>query len=167
MFGGDQLSRFELRYERTRILLVFRKGDFLTTLTCSASCWSSDALVWVHHDSDGGSHSSGSDVASELDSHGTSMSVGVDNLTPAASVSGVVNSVFDLVNVGDSLAEVPFGTSLVVTVHDADKSLITVGSLSISFVSSENSLDIKSDWLSLVVDLLLGGFNFFSHCFSL
>jgi len=136
-------------------------------LTCSASCCSSDGLVWVKHESDGGSHSSGSDVVGELDSHGTSMSVGVDNLTPAASVSGVVNSVFDLVDIGDSLAQVPFGTSFVVAVHNADKSLRTVGSLSISFVSSERSLDVQSNWLSFVVDLLLGDFNFFSHCFSL
>jgi hypothetical protein len=45
--------------------------------------------------------------------------------------------------------------------------LRTVGSLSISFVSSERSLDVQSNWLSFVVDLLLGDFNFFSHCFSL
>lgn len=103
----------------------------------------------------------------ELDSNGTSVSVSVDNLTPAALISGVVNSVFDLVDIGDSLAQVPFGTSLVVAVHNADKSLGTVGSFSISFVSGESSLDVKSNWLSFVVDLLLGGFNFFSHCFSL
>lgn len=133
----------------------------------SASCWSSDGLVWIKHDSDGGSHSSGSDVVGELDSHGTSMSVGVDNLTPAASVSGVVNSVFDLVDIGDSFAQVPFGTSLVVTVHNANKSLGTVASFSISLVSSEGTLDVKSNWLCFLVDLLLGGFDFFSHCFSL
>lgn len=164
-----RLSPFQIRafYERTRLLLVFRKDDFLTTLTCSASCCCSDTLVWVEHDSDGGSHSSGSDVMGELDSDGTSGTVGVDDLAPADSVSGVVSGVFDLVDIGDSLAQVPLSTGLIVAVHDGNKSLMTVGSFSISFVSSERSLDVKSNWLSFVVDLLLGGFNFFSHCFSL
>ena len=126
-------------------------------------------LVRVEHDSNGGTHGLGGDVLSELNSEGTSMTVSVDNLSPGASKSSVINSVFDLVNIGDSFAQVPFGTSFVVTVLDGDQGLVAMSGLSISLVTGESTLDVQSDWLSLLVNLLLlvSFCYFFSHYSSL
>jgi len=69
----------------------------------------SDSFVWVEHNSDVGTDGTSSDVGVELDSNHTGSSVGVHNLTPGDSISGVVGGVLDLVNVGDSLSHVPLG----------------------------------------------------------
>jgi hypothetical protein len=50
----------------------------------------SDSFVGVEHDSDQSTHGVGSDVLLEADANGTSMTVGVDDFAPGASVTSVV-----------------------------------------------------------------------------
>ena len=123
----------------------------------------SHGLVWVEHDSDGGSHGSWWEVLGEVTSHSTGMSVGSDDLSPLDSISSVVYGVLGLVDVGNSLSEVPSGSSKIGTVLNVNDSLLlALGGLS-SSESGEHSLLVQSDWLGLVVRLLLGGFDFLCH----
>jgi hypothetical protein len=123
------------------------------------------ALVWVEHDSDSGSHGTGSDVSSESASDGSVMSMSADDLTPAASESGSVHGVLDLVNICNSFTHVPSGTLLVIAVFDVNESLVHDLSDSISSEAGENTLLVKSDWLSLVVLLPVSCFCL-SFCHS-
>ena len=91
------------------------------------------------------------------------MSVGVDNLTPSNSVSSIVDGVSNLVDISNSLSEVEFGASQVLTVFDGQQSFVLSLSGLTSSVSSENSLLVKSHWLRLVVCLILGRLDFLCH----
>ena len=84
----------------------------------------SDSFVWVEHNSDVGTDGASSDVGVELDSNHTGGSVGVHDLTPHDSISGVVGGVLDLVNVGDSLSHVPLGRGFILAVLDDNQSLV-------------------------------------------
>ena len=97
-------------------------------------------FVWVEHNSDVGSDGASGDVGVELDSNHTGRSVGVHNLTPGDSISGVVGDVLDLVNVGNSLSHVPFGGGLILAVLDDDQSLVFPLMGSSSSETSEDSL---------------------------
>ena len=108
-------------------------------------------FVWVEHNSDLTSHGSSSDVSSESASDGTSVSVSGDDLTPADSEPGVIDGVLDLVDICNSFTHVPSGTGLIIAVLNIDKSLIHNLSDSVSSEACEDTLLIKSDWLSLVV----------------
>ena len=85
---------------------------------------SSHGLVGVEHDSNKSTLSVSSDVSSERNADGTSASVGVDNLTPRASVTSVVLLILDLVEIGNALAEIPFGGCLVLAVFNMNQCLI-------------------------------------------
>ena len=128
---------------------------------------SSDSFVGVEHDSDCGAHGSGWQVLSESNSDAALVSVGVDDLAPVDSESGVVYCVLSLEDVGHSLSEVEFGSGEVHAVLDLDKGLsLSLGGLT-SSESSEASLLVEPDWLSFMIDrLLLGGLDFLCHCFS-
>lgn len=123
----------------------------------------SDGLVWVEHDSDGGSHGSGGDVLGESNSDGSGVSVGLDNLTPAASESSVIDGVLDLIDIGNSLSEIPGGSLLVVAVLESHESLVFSLGLDSSSESGEDSLDVQSNWLGFLELLLLLGTNFLYH----
>lgn len=125
----------------------------------------SNGLVWVEHNSNSGSHGSSSNVLSESASDSTGMTVSVDDFTPAASESGSVDVVLDLVHICNSFSQVPSGTSFVIAVLDGNESLIHDLSDSISSESGENSILIESDWLSLVVLFLVPCFCL-SFCHS-
>ena len=131
----------------------------------------SDGLVWVEHDSDVGASSTSGDVLVEFDSNHTVVSMGGHAGTPLDSVSSVVGSVFDLVNVGNSLTHVPLGGSNVVAVLDHDQSLVLLLMILGSSETSEDSLLIESNWLSFVIDSLtldlsICGFSNLYHSFS-
>ena len=82
------------------------------------------------------------------------MSMSLDDLTPRNSISSVVYGVLCLENIGHSLSEVEFGTIEITAVLNFNQSLtLSLSSLS-SSEASEDSLLVKSDWLSFVVDLL-------------
>merc|ERR1712188_331628 len=100
-------------------------------------------LVWVEDNSDLATHGSGSDVLSESASDGTSMSVSADDLTPAASESGSVHVVLDLVHICNSFTHVPSGAGLIIAVLDGNESLIHDLSDSISSESGEDTLLIE------------------------
>jgi len=97
-------------------------------------------LVWVEHNSDVGSDSASSDVLGELNSDHTGSSVGVHNLTPRDSISGVVRDVLNLVNIGNSLSHVPLGVGLSFAVLDLNQSLVFPLMGSGSSETSEDSL---------------------------
>ena len=130
----------------------------------------SDGLVWVEHDSDVGASSTSRNVLGEFDSNHTVVSVSAHDGTPLDSVSGVVGSVFNLVNVGNSLTHVPLGGSKIGAVLDHDEGLVLLLMILGSSETCEDTLLIESNWLSLVVDLstLLSicGFSFLYHSFS-
>jgi len=64
----------------------------------------SHGLVWVEHNSHSGAHGTRGKVLCELDSDDSSMSVGIDDLAPRDSVSGVIYVVFDLVYICNSFS---------------------------------------------------------------
>ena len=113
------------------------------------------ALIWVKHNSHSGTHGSSSDVLGEWYSDGTSVAVSVDNFSPAASESSIIYCVFDLVHICNSFTKVPSGALFISAVLNRNESLIHYLSDSVSSKSCENTLLIESDWLSLVVLLLL------------
>jgi hypothetical protein len=113
------------------------------------------ALIWVKHNSHLSTHGSSSDVLAEANSDGTSVAVSVDDLSPAASESCAIYCVFDLVHMRNSFTKVPSGTGFIIAVLDINESLIHYLSDSVSSKSCENTLLIESDWLGLVVLLLL------------
>ena len=127
-----------------------RFNDFVSLIETRSNC-----LVWVEHNSDLTTHGSSSDVLSESASDSTGMSVSIDDLTPAASISCSVHVVLDLVHICNSFTQVKSGTCLVAAVLDVYESLIHDLSDSISSESGENTLLVESDWLSLVVLLLV------------
>ena len=108
-------------------------------------------LVWVEHNSDLSSHVSSADVLSEGASNSTGVTVGGDDLTPANSESSFIRSVLDLVDMCNSFTHVPSGTGLIIAVLNVNESLIHDLSDSVSSEACEDTLLIKSDWLSLVV----------------
>lgn len=133
------------------------------------------SFVWVEHDSDGGTSGASGNVLCELDSNHTLMSVWLHDGSPSAPVSGVVRSVFDLVNIGDSLALIESGALGVVAVLDGDQGLVLLLMILGSSEAGEDTLLIESNWLSFLVDLLdsglssglsVGGFSFLTHSFS-
>ena len=91
------------------------------------------------------------------------MAVGVNDLTPTDSVSGVIDSVLDLIHIGDSLSQVPLGALFVVAVLDIDQSLIHGLSHSASAEAGENTLLVQSNGLSLLVLDLFGSLNLLCH----
>lgn len=134
---------------------------YISAYSCVKEC--SHGLVWVEHNSDSGSDGSWWKVLSERSSDGTGVSVGVDDLTPHDSISSVVHGVLGLEDIGNSLSLVESGTSDIGAVLDGKKSLVGVLTSSTSSESGESSFLIKSDWLGLVIILLLGGFDFLWH----
>ena len=111
----------------------------------------SDSFVWIEHNSDSGVGGASRDVLVELDSDHTGGSVGVHNLTPRASVSGVVGGVLDLVNIGNSLTHVPLSIGLRLAVLDSDQSLVLPLMSSRSSETGEHTLLVQSNWLSFLV----------------
>ena len=91
------------------------------------------------------------------------MSVGVNDFAPHNSISSVVYGVLCLEDIGNSLSLVPGSTGFVVTVLNGKKSLVGILRCSTSSETCESSFLVKPDWLSLMVDLLLGGFDFLWH----
>jgi len=100
-----------------------------------------------------------------MSSDSTLMSVGVNDLSPANSISSVVYGVLCLPDVGHSLSEIPGGSGFIVAVSDGDESLVTILSGFSSSKASEHSILVQSDWLSFMVDLfaLAFGFDFLAH----
>ena len=97
------------------------------------------------------------------------MSVRSHNLAPDDSESSVIDGILDFLNVSDFLSLVPGCSLFVLAVLDVDNCLLHVLTDSVSLESSENSLLVKSDWLSLVVLLLLRLINsgdLLWHCYS-
>ena len=84
----------------------------------------SHGLVGVEHDSDEGAHGVRGDVLLERNSDSTSGTVGVDDLTPGASITSVILSVLHLVDIGNALAEIPLGAGLILAVFNMNQCLI-------------------------------------------
>ena len=91
------------------------------------------------------------------------MSVGVDDFAPHNSISSVVYGVLGLEDIGNSLSLIESGTSNIVAVLNSKKSLVGSLSCSTSSEAGESSFLVQSDWLSLVIDLILGGFDLLCH----
>jgi len=123
-------------------------GSQTSCSTYLNDCWDSSekenshsyGFVWVEHNSNVSTDGASSDVGVELNSDHTGRTVGVHNLTPGDSISGVVGDVLDLVNVGNSLSHVPFGGGLILAVLDDDQSLVFPLMGSSSSETSEDSL---------------------------
>jgi hypothetical protein len=131
----------------------------------------SDGSVWVEHDSEVGSSGASGDVLGEFDSNHTGMSVGGHDRTPLNSISSVAGDGLNLVNIGNSLSEVEFGTLDVIAVLDHDQSLVLLLMILSSSETGEDSLLIESNWLGFVVDglsfdLSISSFSFLYHSFS-
>jgi len=134
----------------------------------------SDGSVWVEHDSEVGSSGASGEVVVELDSDHTGVSVGGHDCTPLYSISSVAGGVLNLVNIGNSLTKVEFGTLDITAVLDHDQNLVLLLMILSSSETGEDSLLIKSNWLGFVVDglsldLSISSFSSFSilyHSFS-
>ena len=126
----------------------------------------SHSLVWVEHDSNLGSNGSWWHVLGEVNSDLALVTVCLDDGSPHNSISSVVYGVLALENIGNSLTHVPSGTGDIVAVLDSDQSLVFSLSGFSSSESSKGCFLIKSHWLSFVIDLLLGSFDFLCHYFS-
>ena len=132
-----------------------------SAFSCDAN--RSDGVVWVEHHSEGGTNSSWWEVFGECGSDDSLGTMSVDNLAPDASESGVVDGVLCFPHISDSLSLIESSSSEIVAVLDGEEGLIFGLSGFSSSESSENSLLVKTNWLSLVVDLLLGCFDFLCH----
>lgn len=84
------------------------------------------------------------------------------DLAPVNSILGIIYGILGLLNVSNSLAHVPSGTCLILALIDAQQSLMHVLSNSIPSESGKDSSLVQSDWLSLLITLLLA-FNSFGH----
>ena len=131
----------------------------------------SDGFVWVEHDSDDGVSGAAGDVLVEFDSNHAGVSVSGHDGAPSHSVSSVVRSGFDLVDIGNSLTKVELGGIDIAAVLDGNKSLVLLLMVLGSSETCEDTFLIKSHWLSFVVDrfsfaLGIGGFSFLTHSFS-
>lgn len=135
--------------------------DPSSTLARDDGC--SNLLIGVEHDSNGGAHGSGGDVLLESNSDLSGVSVGVDDLAPSASVPSVVDGVLDLIDVSDSLSKIELSSSSIIAVLDGNEGLVLSLSSLGSSESGEDSLLVKSHWLSLLVVLFLGGTNLLCH----
>lgn len=85
---------------------------------------SSNALVGVEHDSNKCTLGVAGDVSSERNTDCTGGTMTADNLTPGASVTSVVLLILNLVDIGNALAEIPFGGGLVLAVFNMNQCLI-------------------------------------------
>jgi hypothetical protein len=85
---------------------------------------SSDGLVGVEHDSNKATLSVTGHVLSERNTDSTGGTMGVDNLTPGASVASVVLVILYLVDIGNALAEVPLSGGLILAVFNMNQCLI-------------------------------------------
>lgn len=131
----------------------------------------SDGSVWVEHDSEVGSSGASGEVLGELDSDHTGVSVGGHDGTPLNSISSVAGGGLNLVNIGNSLTKVEFGTFDVGAVLDHDQNLVLLLMILSSSETGEDSLLIESNWLGFVVDSLsldlsISSFSFLYHSFS-
>ena len=134
---------------------VFHACQFSFSCPSEIGCWiHSHRSVWIEHDSNGSSHGSWWEISGELNSNSTGMSVGVNDLSPLNSKSCVVYGVLYLVNVGDPLTKIESGSTNVSAVLNFNQSLTFLLSGLSSSESSEDTLLVKSYWLSFVVDLL-------------
>ena len=120
-------------------MLSIRHSD---RLKCAIQIFRSHRFVWVEHNSNTATSGMSWQVLGELCSDASDGSVGLDDLTPDDSESSVVYGFMCLEDVSNSLSEIEFGSSQVVTVLDLDQCLIfPLGSLS-SSESGENTFNI-------------------------
>ena len=124
----------------------------------------SHRVVWVEHDSEGGSHGSWWEVSGKTSSHHTLGTVSIDDSAPLHSESGVVHGVLHFIDISDSLAQVPSGAGEILAVLNGEQCLATLLSGFSSSEAGEDSFLVKSDWLSLVViSSFLGRLDFLCH----
>jgi len=129
---------------------------------CIYQSSSSDGFVWIQHDSHFGSHSLAWKIFAEISSDDASVSMSAHDLAPVNSILGIIYGILGLLNVSNSLAHVPSGTGLILALIDAQQSLMHVLSNSIPSESGKDSSLVQSDWLSLLITLLLA-FSSFGH----
>jgi len=84
------------------------------------------------------------------------------DLAPVNSILGIIYGILGLLNVSNSLAHIPSGACLILALIDAQQSLMHVLSNSIPSESGKDSSLVQSDWLSLLITLLLA-FSSFGH----
>lgn len=157
------LTQFIIIVSRGQLRVLYYQIDcnFLSFMFQTSS---SHSFVWVEHYSDISSNRLRWKVFSEWSSNHTGVSMSADDFTPSDSISGVVDGCFSSIDVSDSLALIPPGSTNVLAVLNVQQSLTTSLSFSSSSETNKCCFLVKTNRLRFgVLFFILGRLDFFCH----